>query len=78
MISTPYPSKGTAKAGAKRYAQENGIKKITLLIDAENRQFHFSDEEKAAAGSKMLIFAKMEQRGGKWQDKLPITRRKNA
>jgi hypothetical protein len=73
MISAPYPSKGTAKADAKLYAQANGIKKISLLIDAGNRQFHFSDGEQP---SNMLVFAKIEQRGGKWQDKVPG--RKNA
>ena len=70
MISTPYPTKGTARAGAKEYAQATGVKKLNLLLDVPGKQFYYSDDT-APAESQMIVFARLEQHGGKWREKAP-------
>lgn len=77
MLSQSYPSKGIAKAAAKIYAQKNGLAHFVLIVDVETRQYYFSDEEQAP-GPRMLIFAKMERKKNKWQDKPPFAKRHNT
>ena len=72
MISTPYPTKGTACAAAKVHAKATGIKKFMLLLDLDKRQYHFSDREKSKE-SKLIPFARYELIKGKWRDKTMLT-----
>ena len=71
MLSNPYPTKGTAKNAAKVYAQENGIKKFLLMLDLDQRQYHFSDQEKDPS-SKLIVFARYALIKDKWRDKSPL------
>lgn len=75
MLSNPYPSKGTAKSSAKDHAEQNGINTFILMVDLENRQYHFSDEE-IKPGCKMIVFAKYKRSKGKWVEK-PLLRAKS-
>ena len=72
MLSDPYPSKGTARSDAKIHAEQNGLNKFSLMVDLENRQYHFSDEE-IKPESKMIVFGRYELSKGKWLEK-PITK----
>lgn len=71
MISKAYPSKGTARAAAKEHATVNKLKAFILTIDAENRKFHFADEEPAPE-SEHIVFARYQLTKGKWRDKTPL------
>ncbi|MCM0760483.1 hypothetical protein M7775_18170 [Sporomusa sphaeroides DSM 2875] len=73
MISKDYPSKGIARNAAKEYATQNGIAKFLLLLDMDERQYHFSDQEKPIE-SKLIVFARYELIKGKWRDKTPLGR----
>lgn len=75
MLSNPYPTKGTAKSSAKIYAEDNGLKKFILIVDLENRQYHFSDEE-IKPGCKMIVFGRYKFNKGKWLEK-PLLREKS-
>lgn len=68
MLSNPYPTKGTAKSGAKDHAEENKLTKFMLMVDLEKRQYHFSDD-KINPEPKMIVFAKYEFKKGKWLEK---------
>lgn len=68
MLSNPYPTKGTAKNSAKNYAEENGMTKFILMVDLENRKYHFSDEE-IKPESKMIVFGRFNFKKGKWLEK---------
>lgn len=67
MISKEYPSKGTARAAAKEYAAANNLKAYMLIVAAESRKFHFTDEEPSPE-NKQLVFEKYKLVKGKWRD----------
>jgi len=68
MLSDPYPSKGTARSDAKIYAAQNGLTNFILLVDVENRKYHFSNE-KIKPESKMIVFGRYKFSKGKWLEK---------
>lgn len=71
MLSNPYPSKGTAKSGAKVYAAHKGLTKFFLILDIEKKRYYFSDEE-SAPKAKMIVFGRFQLVKGKWRDKTPL------
>ncbi|AIF52024.1 hypothetical protein [Pelosinus sp. UFO1] len=73
MISNPYPSKGTAKSGAKVYAANKGLTKFILIVDPEKKWYLFSDEDKAPE-AKMIVFGRFQLVKGKWRDKTPLAK----
>ena len=75
MLSTPYPTKGTAKGDAKIHAEQNGLKEFVLVVDLENRQYHFSTEE-VKPSSKMVLFGRYKFSKGKWLEK-PLLRKES-
>ena len=72
MLSNPYPTKGTARSDAKIHAENNNLKEFILMVDLENRQYHFSDEE-IQPESKMIVFGRYKLSKGKWLEK-PLTK----
>ena len=75
MLSDPYLTKGTARSAAKLHAEQNGLTTFTLMVDLENRQYHFSDEE-IKPGCKMIVFGRYKLSRGKWLEK-PLLREKS-
>jgi hypothetical protein len=71
ILSEPYQSRTAAKEAAKRYAKTNGIKHFILLIDAEKKQFYFSNADQAPI-PKLIVFARYALIKSKWQDKTPL------
>lgn len=71
MLSNPYSSKGTAKSGAKVYAEHKGLTKFILVVDIEKKQYFFSDEDKAP-DNKQIVFGRFQIIKGKWRDKTPL------
>lgn len=73
MLSKPYPSKGTAKSAAKLYAQQHKLTQFLLMLDLDQRKYHFSDQEKDLE-SKLIVFARYKFVKGRWQDKTPLAK----
>jgi len=71
MLSNPYLSKGTAKSDAKIHAEQNGLTKFMLMVDLENRRYHFCDED-TNPEPKMIVFSKFKFSKGKWLEKAPL------
>lgn len=77
MISAAYPTKGTACDAAKKYAEQNKITSFLLLLDFDQRKYHFSDQE-LPTDSKLIVFGRRKLIKGKWQDKMPTGRVKGS
>ena len=68
MLSNPYPTQGTARSSGKIHAEANGVKEFILMVDLENKQYHFSAEE-VEPESKMIVFGRYKFNKGIWLEK---------
>lgn len=69
MVSEGYQTKGQAKAAAKAFAEETGIKRVSLYLDLEQRQYHFASGGDGT--EKLFEFASYEKVKGKWVEREP-------
>lgn len=73
MLSEPFQTKGQAKIAAKAFAEGAGLKRVSLYLDLEQRQYHFATG--GAGTEKLFEFASYEKVKGKWVEREPLKKK---